>query len=40
LSYDAGNNVTWVLGDVDGDGRAELRIEIAGDHTDFSHFAL
>lgn len=40
LSYDAGNDVTWLLGDVDGDGRAELRIQITGDHSDFTGLVL
>jgi serralysin len=40
LSYDAGSDRTSVSGDVDGDGRANFTILIAGDHHDFAGFVL
>lgn len=40
LSYDAGRDLTYLLGDVDGDGAADLVVAIVGDHTDFTNFQL
>lgn len=40
LSYDAANDLTLASGDVDGDGVADLVITLAGDHRDFTGFAL
>jgi hypothetical protein len=40
LAYDAGSGLTILVGDVDGDGAADLTITIAGDHRDFDHFVL
>lgn len=40
VTFDAKHDVTLVLGDVDGDGQADLRIVLAGDHSDFAGFAL
>jgi hypothetical protein len=40
LSYDAVKDITTVSGDVNGDGRADLEITIAGDTTGFTHFVL
>lgn len=40
LSYDAGTNRTLVQADVDGDGSADLVIEVHGDRADFSNFVL
>jgi Ca2+-binding RTX toxin-like protein len=38
LRYDAGRNVTRIMGDVNGDGHADLVINVVGDHTDFTGF--
>lgn len=40
LHYDAGTNLTTVLGDVNGDGVADFRLLINGDHHDFTNFVL
>ncbi|HEX2593424.1 MAG TPA: PQQ-dependent sugar dehydrogenase [Rhizomicrobium sp.] len=40
LKYDSANNLTLVRGDVDGDGHAELVIQLSGNHTDFGGFIL
>lgn len=40
LTYVAENDVTFLQGDVDGDGQADLEIDIAGDHTDFTGFVF
>lgn len=40
LAYQAGSDVTFVLGDTDGDGQADLRIVLEGDHSDFAGFVL
>lgn len=40
LVYDAGSDRTNLSGDVDGDGQADLQIQISGDHHDFSRLAL
>lgn len=38
LTYNPDANVTTVAGDVDGDGHADLRIRVDGEHTDFTGF--
>jgi Ca2+-binding RTX toxin-like protein len=38
LIYDADRNVTKLVGDVDGDARPDLYVEIEGDHSDFTGF--
>jgi Ca2+-binding RTX toxin-like protein len=40
LSYDADTDITSVGGDVNGDGVADLVINIVGDHTSFTQFEL
>jgi Ca2+-binding RTX toxin-like protein len=40
LRYDAGSNRTFLEGDVDGDGEADLTIVLDGDHRDFDSFVL
>lgn len=40
LSYEAGSDVTSILGDVDGDGQADLVIHASGDQTGFSGLVL
>lgn len=40
MSYDSVEEVTALVGDVDGDGEADFRIDISGDRTDFANFAL
>jgi hypothetical protein len=40
IRYDAGNDVTLIQGDVDGDGQADFTIKADGDHHDFSSFVL
>jgi Ca2+-binding RTX toxin-like protein len=40
LAYDALNEMTWVEGDVNGDGVADLLIGLQGDHADFANFVL
>jgi Ca2+-binding RTX toxin-like protein len=40
LVYHAQSDVTFVLGDVDGDGQADLRIVLEGDHSGFEGFVL
>jgi Ca2+-binding RTX toxin-like protein len=40
LHYDAASKITQVAGDVDGDGTADLVIELKGDHSGFTGFAL
>lgn len=40
LDYDAGSRQTALLLDVDGDGRADSRILISGDHEDHNNFLL
>jgi Ca2+-binding RTX toxin-like protein len=40
LNYDAGADITTVGGDVNGDGSADLVINIIGAHTDFTQFVL
>lgn len=39
-SYDASSNLTSIVGDVDGDGVADLMITVTGDHTDSAGFVL
>lgn len=39
-SYDAGSDLTSIVGDVDGDGVADLMITVTGDHTAESAFVL
>jgi Ca2+-binding RTX toxin-like protein len=40
VEYDAAARVTWVLGDVDGDGLADLELTLRGSHADFDNFRL
>jgi Ca2+-binding RTX toxin-like protein len=40
VSYNAPRHFTTVLGDVDGDGEADLVISIDGNHGDFTNFVL
>jgi hypothetical protein len=40
VTYVAGLGVTFISGDVDGDGSSDLSIEIAGDYSDFSRILL
>jgi Ca2+-binding RTX toxin-like protein len=40
LSYDAATGRTTLSGDVDGDGKADLVIEMTGDHHDFAGLVL
>lgn len=40
LTHDAGQNATWLQGDVDGDGAADFLVRINGDHTGFTNFVL
>lgn len=40
VSYDAGHNQTVVLGDTDGDGKAEFELRIDGEHTGFTGLIL
>lgn len=40
LSYDAEAGLTTLIGDVDGDGAADFRIDIRKDHADFTNFVL
>jgi Ca2+-binding RTX toxin-like protein len=40
LTYDAGTDTTVLAGDVDGDGKGDLVIHIAGDHTGFPGLVL
>lgn len=40
LSYDAGSDTTFLLGNVDSDANAELVIRLAGDQTGFTNFIL
>jgi Ca2+-binding RTX toxin-like protein len=40
LHYAAGQDITVLSVDVDGDAHADMRIQIAGDHEGFSHFVL
>ena len=40
LRYDTGADTTWIEGDVNGDGAADLVISVAGEHTDFTGFIL
>ena len=40
LHYDAGTKLTAVSADVDGDGAADMVIELKGDHSGFTGFAL
>ena len=40
VAYDAGAGLTRVLGDVDGDGLADLEITLRGAHADFDNFRL
>lgn len=40
VSYDAGHSQTVILGDTDGDGKAEFELRISGDHTGFSGLVL
>jgi hypothetical protein len=39
-SYDAGNDVTHFLMDIDGDGQADMQIDASGDQHAFSGFVL
>ena len=39
-SLDGGGFDTWVLMDVDGDGRADARIVLTGDRASFDDFVL
>jgi serralysin len=38
--YNAGQNTTYIQGDVDGDGDADLSIKVDGDAHTFTHFVL
>jgi hypothetical protein len=38
--YDGSNDLTFLYGDTDGDGGADLVIELAGDQTGFTNFVL
>jgi Ca2+-binding RTX toxin-like protein len=40
VEYDSAARVTWVRGDVDGDGLADLEISLRGAHADFDNFRL
>jgi serralysin len=40
VTYDAASASTFISGDVDGDGAADLVIRAIGDHTDFTGFAF
>lgn len=40
LVYHADSDTTDLVADVDGDGVADMRVSMSGDHTDFSHFVL
>jgi Ca2+-binding RTX toxin-like protein len=40
VSYDSGQNLTVVAGDVDGDGKADITFHIAGDQTSFDGWVL
>jgi hypothetical protein len=40
IAFDADRGRTLLQLDVDGDGRADMRVSIAGDHGDFVHFVL
>ena len=40
LVFKAGSGNTLLKGDVDGDGRADIVVQIAGDHTAFDNFVL
>jgi serralysin len=40
LDYDSGDDVTHLLGDVDGDGVADLGVELEHDHSSFANFVL
>jgi Ca2+-binding RTX toxin-like protein len=40
VSYDAKTDLTHVLLDRNGDGRAEMDIQITGDHSDFTNFVF
>lgn len=40
LSFDAGDNITTLAADVDGDGEADMQVLIVGDQTGFTGFAL
>ena len=40
MHYDAGQNRSFILGDVDGDGNADLCITTVGDTSGFANFVL
>ena len=40
LTYAAATNTTTLLADVNGDGRADMRIFLNGDHSDYDNFRL
>jgi Ca2+-binding RTX toxin-like protein len=40
LTYDADAGVTWLRGDLDGDGKGEFVVRINGDHHDFTGLVL
>lgn len=40
LTYDADAGVTWLRGDLDGDGKGEFVVRIDGDHHDFTGLVL
>ncbi|MGZ8406902.1 MAG: M10 family metallopeptidase C-terminal domain-containing protein, partial [Caulobacteraceae bacterium] len=40
VKYHAGADTTFIQGDVDGDGVADVTIKVWGDHADFSGFVL
>ena len=40
LEYVAGDAATYLLGDTDGDGTADLVVKIMGDHSSFTNFVL
>lgn len=40
LTYDAGSNLTLLVGDTDGDGLADFVVQMAGNHSDFVNFLL
>ena len=40
LTYREGRIETLLSGDVDGDGTADFRVELDGDHRDFTNFVL
>jgi Ca2+-binding RTX toxin-like protein len=40
LTYDAGGELTFIRGDTDGDGEANLSIVVEGDHATFDNFVL